>query len=200
MAGEAGHLPVGDVIAARPAGDDEPPWSSTQIPYCQCEKQRQAAPRGHVQAFAAPDSILARAVAMNLVDGTGDVTTAELSARPRGERAVSRLFFQGGVALGRSLISVINWVNPGRIVLYLPPALAETNTYLAGCHYRLGLFGEIEHSAFSVDYTDRLIVKPVVQEDMKERLAAAAAYLVFAHLLETIANGSDGGRMPARLP
>jgi predicted NBD/HSP70 family sugar kinase len=192
MAGEAGHIPVGHVIQAQPDDDNEQPWTPDDVPHCHCEDPEEGSARGHVQAFAAPDSIIARAKAMQLVEGAGPDLLAQLSARPRADRAVSRIFYQGGVALGRSIVSAINWINPGQIVLYLPPALAEKNHYLAGNCYQLGLTTEIAQSAFSVDYSDRLITKSVPEGEMKERLAAAAAYLVLGNLLEKIAEHPRG--------
>jgi hypothetical protein len=210
MAGEAGHLPVGSVIDAQPDDDPDESWTLRDIPWCHCEEESRAqvaaagrdnvnsnqakrnhAERaaGHVQAFAAPDSIVERAVNMGIVGREGTDLIAKLSARPRADHAVSRLFHQGGVALGRAVVSAINWVNPARILIYLPPALAEENEYLAGNCYRKGLEAEVAESAFTLDYVseNRLLVNATPEAEMRKHLVSAAAYLVFAHLLETLA-------------
>jgi hypothetical protein len=217
MAGEAGHLPVGSVVEARPDGDPGEPWTLQDIPWCHCEEPRGSTaaddrndaeankgkrhhgehrPAGHVQAFAAPDSIVERAKTMNLVEGDNTDLIAMLSARTRTDHAaVSRLFYQGGVALGRAVVSAINWVNPARILIYLPPALAEENDYLAGSCYRKGLQAEVAQSTFTVNYVseNRLLINSTPGIEMEKRLASAAAYLVFAHLLEILAPRTQRG-------
>ena len=215
MAGEAGHLPVGSVVEACPDGDTGEPWTLHDIPWCHCEEPRVSAatedrraesakekrpdaqrPAGHVQAFAAPDSIVERARAMNLVEGDGADLIAMLSARSRADNAaISRLFYQGGIALGRAVVSAINWVNPARIRIYLPPALAEENPYLAGSCYREGLNAEVAQSTFTVNYVSkkRLLIDCAPGTGMEKLLASAAAYLVFANLLEKLAPRTPRG-------
>jgi hypothetical protein len=217
MAGEAGHLPVGSVDEACPDDDTGEPWTLHDIPWCHCEEQRGSAaaddrrndaepdtdkrhgaqrPAGHVQAFAAPDSIVDRARTMNLVEGDSADLIAMLSARTRADHAaISRLFYQGGVALGRAVVSAINWVNPARILIYLPPALAEENPYLAGSCYREGLNAEVAQSTFTVNYVseNRLLIDCAPGTGMEKLLTSAAAYLVFAHLLETLAPRTPRG-------
>lgn len=176
MAGEPGHLPVRHVATITLGG--APASTAVDMPVCRCGRP------GHVEAFAAPRAIRARAEAKNLV--TQPTSIDELAARPHADEALSLLFKQGGVALGKAIVSAINWINPERVVVYLPDALHETNRYLAGSHYLAGLHGEIDENAFSTGKKTPLKLIPTSNALMEERRSAAAAYLVFDTLTDKV--------------
>jgi predicted NBD/HSP70 family sugar kinase len=147
------------------------------IPPCECGRY------GHVAAFAVPRAIIERAKLKGLADERLDKID-ELAARPRAETELGDLFLQGGAALGRTIAAAINWINPEQVIIYLPTALYEANPYLAGSFYLAGLNYDIEMSTFSPGR--RTCIRCIVSSDaeMEDRLAAAAAYLVFERLAE----------------
>jgi predicted NBD/HSP70 family sugar kinase len=136
-----------------------------------------------VEAFAAPQAIIEQAVKKGL---TADRLTIieELAARPRNETELAELFLRGGMALGRAIAVAINWIDPERVVVYLPKALHETNAYLAGSFYLTGLRHEVRASAFSAGRETPLRLISTSTRRMEDRLAEAAAYLVFAELTD----------------
>jgi predicted NBD/HSP70 family sugar kinase len=191
MAAEPGHLPVRYVIALHLAHDQKTTEGATlrisenfdkvdsgqDIPPCECGQY------GHVAAFAVPRAIIERAKSKGLADERLDEID-ELAARPRTEIEVGDLFLQGGAALGRTIAAAINWINPEQVTIYLPRALHETNTYLAGSFYLAGLNHDIEMSAFSPGRHTRIRCIVSSDAEMKDRLSVAAAYLVFEKLAE----------------
>ena len=195
LSGEPGHIPVSnvadvalddsparerdhDVRIALPGADRYPSHELPEIPVCRCGLA------GHVQAFASPRSIIERAINAGIADGE-PVSIAELASRSRRDHhKLSELFLQGGVALGRSLISAINWVNPQRIIVYLPSALNEDNQYLAGSYYLAGLRAEIRTNTFSRGRDTPITFVGSSSDEIRDRLATAAAYLVLAELID----------------
>lgn len=214
MAGEPGHIPASAAGSVTRLPDDDPgtPEAPTLImPSCQCETnaatlieqaelERHAADgdgqavrperAGHVEAFASPHAIERRAEENALVDGHRP--TAELAAHPRADRSVSLLFYQGGLALGRAVVSVINWLDPERVVIYLPSdTLHVTNRYLAGSYYLDGLEQEIKKHAFAKTDIDKVVeIRGLSSESIHGRLASGAAYLVLRRLILLI-NGEE---------
>lgn len=191
MAAEPGHLPVKYITAlhlehGQNASEDAilhisedlaKVDSEQDIPPCECGQF------GHVAAFAVPRAMIERAKSKGLADERLDKID-ELAARPRTETELGDLFLQGGAALGRTIAAAINWINPEQVIIYLPKALYETNAYLAGSFYLAGLNHEIEMSAFSPGRRTRIRCIVASDAEMEDRLAAAAAYLVFEKLAE----------------
>jgi predicted NBD/HSP70 family sugar kinase len=214
MTAEPGHLPVQHVIAVHLQCDRSTPEQATfhigedlakigpdlDIPLCRCGHY------GHVVAFAAPRAIIERAKLKGLTHERLDKID-ELAARPRAEVELGDLFLQGGAALGRTIGAAINWINPERVAIYLPAALYEDNKYLTGSFYLAGLDHEVEMSTFSMGQT-RLCCIVTSDVEMEDRLAAAAAYLVFERLADETENAErkhrvgefdyDGGLTPTR--
>jgi predicted NBD/HSP70 family sugar kinase len=180
MAAEPGHLDASSVVSTRLR--DEP--AALDTPLCRCRQGH-----GHVESFASPQAIRKRAAAL----GLSDIYTSigELSARPRSDTGVAELFLQGGIALARAAVPVINWVNPERIIIYLPQALHERNDFLAGSFYVTGLFDEIKKKAFSSGSDTTLVIRPKTDAQMEARLADAAAHLVIGKLIDLVAATSD---------
>lgn len=222
MAGEPGHLPASAAGTIMRLPDDDPGTPDAPaliMPSCQCETNAATLPEqaelerqatkdddqsrrperaGHVEAFASPHAIERRAEENALVDSYRP--TAELAAHPRTDRGVSLLFYQGGLALGRAVVSVINWLDPERVVIYLPSdTLHVTNRYLAGSYYLEGLEQEIEKHAFAKTVVDKVVeIRGLSNETIHERLASGAAYLVLRRLVLLI-NGEEelpGGGSP----
>lgn len=177
MAGEVGHIAAHDIASLGKLPDDAPAAKAVELNVPECQYGMPA----HIEAFAAAKSIENRAVQNAIVDGTPSID--ELAAKQRSDREISLLFFQGGVALGRAIVSIVNLFDPAYIVVYLSSGLSQTNEFLAGSYYRKGLEKEVNDNAYFAKAADYLRIRPTTDVEMQNRLAAAAASLVFRHLL-----------------
>jgi len=135
MAGEIGHIPV-----------EYPPDDPTHQPFFARSKRStevrsfgQPCPApcgeyGHVDCFAPPVRIRAELREQGYSDYS---TTLKLSS-PAGSSPTSPAevtLSRAGRALGRALVSLINLVNPTRLVVYLPTELAEAGPDTVGARY-----------------------------------------------------------------
>jgi len=98
------------------------------------------------------------------------------------------LFHEAGTALARGLAAVILWLDPEKIYLYLPPALADDNPHIAGKSYLDAVNEELRH-VFSIgekiaagEETPREIL-PKTQRELEELGARAAASTVLRKLI-----------------
>lgn len=188
LAGEAGHLPADGVGGATRLPDESlrSPGTRLGVPVCQCDRE------GHVEAYAAPRSIEVRARTEGVEDPGG---VSGLAGRDRSDRVASLLFFQGGLALGCSVVSLMNWFDPTRVFVYLPESLHRTDPAVAGSYYLRGFWQEVERSA---QFEDPQRVREIVRvkasgaEAMGSRLASAAACLVFRSLIQRVSSRPAG--------
>lgn len=191
MAGEPGHLPAYGVTAISRLPDDSedsaPIALEASSPPCRCEVESQTSDyAGHVEAFASPYGICRRAELSGGAIAPG--TTAQLATRA--DRQASLLFYQGGAALGSAAVSIINWFDPERVLVYLPTELSMTFD-LAGDYYVRGFWDELKKRAFLVDQLESVVtIKTVSEERLRSQLASGAAYLVLRRLVRLI-NGED---------
>lgn len=152
MAMEIGHL----VIGYPPGGqsDELPPRrlgtqatdtnrddasASSRLTFhdpCECGET------GHVDTLATP-SRMAGQLGMSFKDA------AALTHDDDGFSDASKVFTRGGRVLGRAIAHVCNIVNPSRLIVYLPSALAEPTEGSAAQAYYTAAKTEIE-SAFAV--------------------------------------------------
>lgn len=202
MAGEPGHLPATGVDQVTHLPGEDPDRAEAihlRVPACQCETDAadltdhpdppggsgDAAPAGHVEAFASPHAIERRAVENRLVDGHRPI--AELAARPLADREICLLFYQGGLALGRTVVAAMNWFDPAQVLIYLPSdALHVPNRYLAGSYYLLGLQREITQNSFAENVDEVVDVRGIALDEIHEKLASGAGYLVLRRLIRLI--------------
>ena len=211
MASEPGHLPATGAARVTYLSDEDPKSASAitpMMPSCQCETdaadldEHGSSPQlaelrersGHVEAFASPHAIERRAFENGYTAQYRPV--GELAARPRSDREISMLFYQGGLALGRAVLSGINWIDPERVVIYLPAdQLHVPNQYLAGSYYLRGLDDEIARNSFTGNMESVVSVRGLSLENMYGRLASGAAYLVLRRLIRLV-NGEE--QLPGR--
>lgn len=165
LVGEIGHLPIGGM---QTSGRDS---SRSAVPVCRCGEA------GHVEAFASPRAILARA-------NTADLD--QLAARPPRDSAVADLFEQGGRALGRGIVTMINWVNPELVFLYAPPELVSDDPSKAGSRYREAIRDEVAR-AFSTGRETRLEIIPTTEGEIEDLGAESSAFLVLGRLIDMVA-------------
>jgi len=125
MAAEVGHLAADFTAPPR----QRPPSGSSQRSRfrdpCPCGQY------GHVDALATPVRILGELGRSDLQEA------ASLPSQSREGRqtAAAQTFETAGTALGRGLAALINIINPARIILLLPTALADPAPETAGQKY-----------------------------------------------------------------
>jgi predicted NBD/HSP70 family sugar kinase len=167
LVGELGHLTVAD-IGTDSAGDPD-----NQLPTCRCGQ------KGHVEAYAAPRSMMRR---------LGAADFDELATTRTNDARIHDVFYQGGRALGRMLQALILSANPERILLYLPPPLVARNAAFPGAHYQRGLFHEI-NTTFSTGKDTPIDILQVTSNEIEGRGATAAALLVLGRLIDRVQAG-----------
>jgi hypothetical protein len=111
----------------------------------------------------------------------------ELASRPQTDTEVTEIFKEAGTALGRGLAEVVLWLNPAKIFLYLPPALATDNRFLAGTSYLDAVHAELR-DVFSIGDSTPFDLDPMTELELQELSAKAAASNVLRKLLNTLQN------------
>lgn len=177
LAGEIGHIYVGSR-----GGNGKSLLDRGEEPRCRCGQV------GCLEAFATPLAIFSRAH-----PGRDDGLTCgeqafrdmftTLASQPQTDTAVTDIFREAGTALARGLAAVILWLDPEKIFLYLPPALAEENPFLnAGKSYLDAVHAELSH-VFSIGDATPLTIYPKTELQLEELGAEAAASTVLRQLL-----------------
>ena len=156
-------------------------------PKCRCGEV------GCLEAWATPHAILRKAYPKRADEitpeaQTFDDTFDQLASRPQADKEVTAIFHEAGTALARGLAAVILWLDPEKIYLYLPPALADDNPHIAGKSY-LDAVNEELRTVFSIgekiaagEETPREIL-PKTQRELEELGAKAAASTVLRKLI-----------------
>jgi predicted NBD/HSP70 family sugar kinase len=179
LAGELGHIYVGSR-----GGSDKAPLARGEEPICRCGLV------GCIEAWATPLAIFRRAHperAAELVPGEQAFEDLfyELASRPQTDTQITEIFEEAGTALGRGLADVILWLNPAKIFLYLPPALATKNKFLAGKSYLDAVHAELR-DVFSIGDTTPVYLDPMTEPELEELGAKAAASSVLRKLINTL--------------
>jgi predicted NBD/HSP70 family sugar kinase len=135
---------------------------------------------GHVDTLATPSRIRGE-----LGDGTLDQMGAIGIADPGFNRAC-QVFARSGSALGRALAHVSNTVNPTRMIVYLPAALAEPEPGTAAAAYLTAVRWEATNAFAASDQPDYLTIRALPAEAQKTALlgAKAAAVCVLESFIE----------------
>ena len=208
MASEPGHMPV-----EHP--EDNPLWEPPPTPKtaegrtfgeeCLCST-RDRKKYGHVDTLAVPARIEGQLAALK----NGEKINLEKAAAaprnvPRGDTLMvsdeAVVLGRAGRALGRALVSMIDIINPGQIVLRLPEALATPIPQSSGTDYLDAVEGEVD-GAYSTGPADarhhhfRLTVQPYAEDQVAYDGAVAAATTAFNAFLEH-ARGRDGCSLDA---
>jgi hypothetical protein len=108
----------------------------------------------------------------------------------------AKVLRRAGRGLGRGLAHMINVVNPGQLVLFLPAPLATPAPQSSGTEYLEAAEREID-TAYSTGPSDargggrRLTVQSYADDDIAEQGAVAAATTAFNAFIEH-ARGRDG--------
>lgn len=179
MAAEPGHLPVRhdedtrQKTARKARQDAEPGFQSK----CHCGQSN------HVDCYAVPSRLRAEL-------GGADVqeTAASQAVNDKGEfTPAGRAFNTAGRALGQGLVSIINIVNPTRMVVVLPAALVPANRDdgTAAAQYLASMETTVTEESFSTGARDArasgetLTIEPVNLEEIGFLGAHCAALRAF---------------------
>jgi predicted NBD/HSP70 family sugar kinase len=168
---EIGHLSVGFPIGQDPYS----PATGTRFKArCLCGQL------GHVNTLAPPRRI-AEAFGGGTLEQISQVSTRD----PEFQRA-QQAFKHGGAALGRALTHVSNTVNPSRIIMYLPAALAGPEPDTAATAYLAAVRQELSYAFAAPDQPDYLRIRsfPANPSDFALLGAQAAAVCVLESFIE----------------
>jgi predicted NBD/HSP70 family sugar kinase len=174
--GSGGAMEVGHLAVGFPLGQD--PYSlatgtGSQAP-CLCGQV------GHVNTLAPP-----RRIVEEFGGGTLEQISQINALDPEFQRA-QQVFKRGGAALGRALAHVSNTVNPSRVVMYLPAALAEPGPDTAAAAYLGAMRQELSYAFTASDQPDYLEIRafPANPQDFALLGAQAAAVCVLESFIE----------------
>jgi predicted NBD/HSP70 family sugar kinase len=181
---EIGHLAVGFPPGRDPESQDldEPETgtaysSSTGTGFkarCSCGQL------GHVDTLAPPRRIVEE------FDGGALEQISKINALDPEFQRAQDVFKRGGAALGRALAHVSNTVNPSRVIMYLPAALAEPKPDTAAAAYLSAVRTEITHAFAASDQPDYLKIQAFPASPQAAALlgAQAAAVCVLESFIE----------------
>ena len=168
---EIGHLSVGFPIGEDPySSSDRHPIQSALLvrPSGSCEYARAPAPhRGRVRRRD-PEQI------------------SQINARDPEFQRAQQVFKHGGAALGRALAHVSNTVNPSRVIMYLPAALAHPEPDTAATAYLGAVRQELSYAFAATDQPGYLRIRafPANPQDFAQLGAQAAAVCVLESFIE----------------
>ena len=205
MAPEPGHLAVEfpqdcPGFAGRRPSQDAGGFTFDDECMCSIETRKIY---GHVDAVATPGRIQGELAARRpgtkvSFEEAAQASRTELD-EDTGQELVSeeaKVIRRAGRGLGRGLAQMINILNPGQFVLYLPKPLAEAAPMSSGALYLEAAEHEI-NNAYSTGPSDarggkgRLTIHSYADDDIAEQGAVAAATTVFNAFTEH-ARGRDG--------
>jgi predicted NBD/HSP70 family sugar kinase len=168
---EIGHLTVGFPIGEDPYS---PATGTGFNARCLCGQL------GHVDTLAPP-----RRITEEFGGGTLE-QISQINARdPQSQRA-REVFRHGGAALGRALMHVSNTVNPSRVIMYLPAALADPEPDTAATAYLGAVRQELTRAFAASDQPDYLRIRafPANPHEVALLGAQAAAECVLESFIE----------------
>ena len=179
---EIGHLtvglPPGEESASGGGQQDQPaghsgPAAGFTAP-CPCGHL------GHVDALATPSRIRAE-LAIPALEQAGQLDAHD-PAFPRAHK----VFARSGAAMGRALAHVSNTVNPNRLIVYMPAALAQPEAHTAAAAYLAAVEREAESAFAASGQPGYLTVRPLPAkpEDAALLGARAAAICVLESFIE----------------
>jgi predicted NBD/HSP70 family sugar kinase len=135
---------------------------------------------GHVDTLATPRRIWEE-LGESSLDQISEIDTLD----PRFER-VSEVFKRSGAALGRGLAHVSNTVNPSKVIMYLPAALAEPKPDSAATAYLSAVRAGVTRAFAASEQPTYLSVRalPTERDDAALLGAKAAAACVLESFIE----------------
>ncbi len=174
--GSGGAMEIGHLSVGFPLGQDpySPATGTGFKAPCLCGQV------GHVNTLAPP-----RRIVEEFGGGTLEQISQINAPDPEFQRA-QQVFKRGGAALGRALAHVSNTVNPSRVIMYLPAALAEPKPDTAAAAYLGAVRQELSYAFAASDQPDYLRIRafPANPQDFALLGAQAAAVCVLESFIE----------------
>jgi len=174
--GNGGAMEIGHLSIGFPLGQDPySPATGTRFnARCLCGQL------GHVNTLAPPH---------RMVEAFGGGTLEQISqinARDPEFQQAQHVFKHGGAALGRALAHVSNTVNPSRVIMYLPGALADPEPDTAAATYLGAVRQELSYAFTAPDQPDYLRIRafPAHPQDFALLGAQAVAVCVLESFIE----------------
>lgn len=135
---------------------------------------------GHVDTLATPSRIRGELGVAKL----GDM--ADVAASDKDYSRARAAFGRGGAALGRAMAHVSNTVNPTKLIVYLPIALAEPVPGSAAAAYLDGMRAEVSGAFAAGKHPDYIAVRaqPSGEKELALLGARAAAICVLESFIE----------------
>jgi predicted NBD/HSP70 family sugar kinase len=135
---------------------------------------------GHVDTLAPPCRIQA------MLGDAGLDQLSEIDTRDPEFKRARNVFARSGAALGRALAHVSNTVNPSRVIVYLPGALAEPKPDTVAASYLSAVRQEVDRAFSAGNQPDYLAVRalPARPDDAALLGARAAAVCVLESFIE----------------
>jgi predicted NBD/HSP70 family sugar kinase len=168
---EIGHLSVGFPLGRDPYAS---PSGTGFNARCSCGQL------GHVDTLAPPRRIVEE------FGGRALERISEINIRDPEFQRAQQVFRRGGAALGRALAHVSDTVNPSRVIMYLPAALAEPKPDTAAAAYLDAARQEVTYAFAASDQPDYLRVRafPANPHDIALLGSQAAAVCVLEAFIE----------------
>jgi len=174
--GGGGAMEIGHLSIGFPLGQDpySPATGTGFKARCLCGQL------GHVNTLAPP-----RRIVEEFGGGTLE-QISQINAHDPELRRAQLVFKRGGAALGRALAHVSNTVNPSRVIMYLPAALAEPKPDTAAAAYLGAVRQELGYAFTASDQPDYLRIRtfPANPQDFALLGAQAAAVCVLESFIE----------------
>lgn len=156
MAGEIGHVNVD---------------SSPDAIKCRCGRY------GCVEVYATPDAIRRQ---------TGTRRLGDIARRAYTDATANEAFQRGGRALGSGIAALLNWMNLGALIVYLPPSMWEVEPDRAGRAYIRQLSDTLRAEVFSNGSEIEIDFRCISLTEVEKRVAVAAASLVLEQTIEAL--------------
>jgi predicted NBD/HSP70 family sugar kinase len=158
---EIGHLAVGyppgqerGPTQPRDERDDKPRGIDQFVKDPGFDDPCQCGHFGHVDTLAPPARIRGE-LGISVIDGA-----CELSSDDAGFSETRNVFARSGSALGRALAHVSNTVNPSRLIVYMPAALANARSGSAAAAYLDGVRDEVAGAFAAGRNPDYIAIRP----------------------------------------
>jgi predicted NBD/HSP70 family sugar kinase len=143
--------------------------------------------RGCMEAYSTPASI------MNQLGESAETAVS----RRMGDRD-SATFLAAGEALGYALATIVNWLNPEKIIVYLPSLLESYAWQQGGRRYLQGMRNAMQRSCFSTGAETVVQERYLSAQELQDRCARAAAGLVLESIVEDVETQEGSGRAADR--
>ncbi len=174
MAGEAGHIPIGNRLFPPPAGEEQPIAHK-----CRCGRY------GCLEAYISSAAILTQLPSADSLRGAVRL--------PESDEAARDVFTAAGRALGLVVAGLINFVNPKTFILYMPPEYSQIPPGSAGYLFLENFNETVQESCFSNAATStRFIFRYLSQWQLDELGARAAGQLVVDQQIRGYEEGTAG--------